>query len=243
MTITRRGSVVRPVPKTAIGAPWAAWLCLASLVLCLAALGGGVAGVLKVRSVEVVGARLPVASIIRTSGVSGQNIFTVRSDTVIDRLASLPRVQVDRVETQFPDKVTIFARLRPAAVAWQSGAQTWLLDANGLRLQTVRLTAFPIISGGNRPPGPAVIEAVRYAARVLPGEPDGNIAGYTIDPRLGLVVSGKSGWKATIGHTGIQSMVGRVAKLAALLRRLAKIQQQISSADFRFSPAIVRFTP
>src|SRR5579884_3725555 len=66
------------------------------------------------------------AAIIRASDLTGQNIFTVRSDGVVARLQQVHQVVIRRVETMLPDRVVIYARERVPMVAWQSGGSLYL---------------------------------------------------------------------------------------------------------------------
>src|SRR5437868_7419236 len=89
----------------------AIWPLLA-LAVCMACLGAVIGGLFTVRQVQVVGNRLPVSAIVGAADVSGQNIFSVRSDTVIGRLGRVPEIVVQRVDISFPDRVIIYARVR-----------------------------------------------------------------------------------------------------------------------------------
>src|SRR5579859_3153003 len=75
-------------------------------------------GIFRVHRVDVVGHSLPVAMIQRVAGVDDQNVFTVQSDQVVARLAVIREIVVGRVETSFPDRVTIYAQERQPMVVW-----------------------------------------------------------------------------------------------------------------------------
>ncbi|HEY8685885.1 MAG TPA: hypothetical protein VIO57_09795, partial [Chloroflexota bacterium] len=56
---------------------------IVALLLCLAALAAAFAGIFKVKTIQVVGSGLPQARILAVAGLSGANIFSVRSDEVV----------------------------------------------------------------------------------------------------------------------------------------------------------------
>jgi hypothetical protein len=53
------------------------------------------------------------------------------------------------VETSFPDRVMIRARLRRAMVAWQSRGGLYLVDPQGNLIDRVKSTTLPVITGVN----------------------------------------------------------------------------------------------
>jgi hypothetical protein len=222
-----------PAPPTG-RSPWPTVVALAGvLVICGMAIGG----FFTVRHVEVIGNGLPTSEIVQKADVSGKNIFRLRSDDVVTRLAQIPSVEVIHVDTSFPSTVRIFARLRQPYVAWQTGDVIQVVDASGNIIGTTNLsTSLPIIVGPPHAPPPAfaVMQAARYAATLLPPAPNGAIRRSQIDVKLGMVVVGRSGWQAVIGTGDPQTMVGRVATVAALLRTVYKQRQVLTFADVRF---------
>lgn len=212
-----------------------------ALLACLTGLAAAAAGEFTVRQVTVIGRNLPGAEIIQAADVIGQNTFAVRSDQVAARLAGIPAIEVSRVETDFPDRVTIYASVRRPAIGWRSGAGLQLVDPHGIVIRPAATTVLPVISGGTRPPNANVILAARYAASVLPATPSGTVAGFRQDPTTGLTISGTSGWTAAIGAGGAQALVTRVATLAALFRRLGPRAAQVSFIDLRYREPYLRF--
>jgi cell division septal protein FtsQ len=215
---------------------------LIALALVVAALVAIVQGAFRVRRVVVVGANLPSSAIVQTAGITGRNIFRLRSDAVIQRLTTLPAIEVSRVSTSFPDTVTIYARMRQPYAAWRVGSTDDVLDDTGRIIAQVRATTLPVIGGspGMPPPGFAVLQATRYAQAILPAAPDGALKGCRMDRKLGLVITGKSGWRAVIGSGGPRALVQRVATLATLLGAIAARSQRLGYADLRFSEPYFR---
>jgi cell division septal protein FtsQ len=200
-------------------------------------------GAFRVRQVQVVGANLPVDTMVQTAGVAGQNIFLVRSDEVVARLSTLRDIDVWRVDTVFPDHVTIYARLRVASAAWQDGKTLYLLDWDGRVIRQVATTTLPIISGvaGSRLLGPGMVRAVQQAVKVLPGVPQGAIAAFRLGPTAGLTIVGRSGWKADIGTGTPQTLVNRVVTLAAFLTTMRARAARLTFIDLRYHFPYARF--
>jgi len=195
----------------------------------------------------VVGSNLPVDRIIQASQVYDQNIFRIRSDQVVARLSSVTEVTVDRVETSFPDRVMIRARLRRAMVAWQSRGGLYLVDPQGNLIDRVKSTTLPVITGvnggGDQPSlGPGIVQAVRYAVQLLPAAPGGGIAAFSYDHQAGLSIVGRPGWQAQIGAGDAQTLVQRIATLAAFLRTIGPRAQKLKSVDLRSSTPYAVYT-
>ncbi len=198
------------------------WSAL-GLLACLAGVAAALAGAFSVRQVQVIGANLPRATIVQAADIEGHNVFSVRSDAVVDSLATVPEIVVQRVETSFPDRVTIFARERLPIVAWQPiGGGTFLLDDEGHVIEQVRNPSLPIIVGGSirTPLGAGIVAAVRFAVHRLPLAPSGAIASFRFDSSSGLTIRGRSGWTAAAGRGTPRQLTDRIANLAAFLKSI-----------------------
>lgn len=246
----KRHSTVRQTgvraPRTASPATAGSRRVFYSFLLLIAALGLlGVmlSGYFRVRQVEVVGAGVPRQEIVQTSGVTGQNIFTVRSDEVVDRLNTIGQIAVQRVDTSFPGHVTIYARLRVAMVAWRRGNALYLLDPDGRIISQVGATKLPIISSANGSGalGPGVVAAVREAEQILPSAPGGAIAGFSFDNESGLTISAVAGWRAILGTGTPQTMVTRVAALVEFLKETAN-RPGLQTVDLRGRSPFAHYT-
>lgn len=210
------------------------------LGICVLIVGAAAAGIFKVRTVRVIGANLPTSAIVQAAAVTGANIFTVRSDGVINRLSSLHSVVVTRVDTAFPGTVTIYAQARVPAVVWRSGKTLYLVDDTGTVIDQAATRGLPVLTGGSRAPGEGMVAAARYATSTLPAAPGGAISGLTLDANHGLTIDGHAGWKAVVGYGTPQVMVGRVATLDALLRKLATQGKQFAYVDLRYKNPFYR---
>jgi cell division septal protein FtsQ len=222
--------------------PDALWWSLAALLVCLTGLATVVLGMFRIQHVEVVGAGLPASTIRQVAGVTDQNVFTVQSDQVVARLASIHEIVVGRVDTTFPDKVTIYAQERTPMVVWQTGKKRYELDPDGNVIRAVTVTTLPIIDGvvpQHGRIGPGIIAAVRYAVQTLPGVPNGTISIFHVGPARGLVIVGHAGWTAVIGRGSAQTLADRIATLASTLTKLQKRGLRLTRVDLRFpNPAM-----
>jgi hypothetical protein len=214
-----------------------------ALLLCLAVLAIAFAGMFKVKTVEVVGAGLPQARIVAVAGVSGTNIFTLKSDAVVARLSAVREIVVTGVETSFPDRVIIHAQLRPSLVAWQTPNGLFVLDLDGRIIDRVAHTTLPIIRGSDRNGGfgPGIVEAVRYAVQALPPAPKGAIATFHYDRTSGLTIDGRAGWHAVVGMGGPIELVRRIAELVAVLQKAPTLSERLVTLDLRFAKPVARF--
>lgn len=217
---------------------------LLALLACLASLVVIFSGFFTVRQVDIVGNNLPRGAIVQAAGVNGQNIFTVRSDGVVARLDTVPEVVVQRVETSFPNRVTIYARARLPMVAWQqTGGGLFLLDPNGRVISQVSTTNLPVITGtapGSKL-GPGIVAAVRYAVQELPREPRGAIQAFRFNPDNGLTIVGRAGWTADVGRGSPRVLMERIGTLAGFLYTIRNRPQQLKYVDLRYHGAYATF--
>jgi cell division septal protein FtsQ len=242
-TTTRRRAPPRSRAKTRGGGLHPVVPSILALLLCLAALGVAFAGVFKVKAIQVVGPGLPQARIAALSGVSGANIFTVRSDVVVARLSTIREIVVTGVETSFPDRIIVHAQMRPSLVAWQTPNGLFVLDLNGRVIDRVARTTLPIIQGADRNGGfgPGIVEAVRYSVQALPSAPKGAIATFHYDRKSGLTIEGRAGWHAVVGMGGPVELVRRIAELVAVLQKAPQRSETLVTLDLRYAKPVARF--
>ncbi len=62
---------------------------------------------------------------------AGQNLFTLRTDVLADRLAALPAVRSADISVELPDTVRVAVRERVALLDWKVGTHRYLVDATG----------------------------------------------------------------------------------------------------------------
>jgi cell division septal protein FtsQ len=242
-TVTRRRAAARGRVRGTTRRWHPALPSILALLLCIAALGAAVSGVFTVRDVQVVGAGLPRDRIIAAAAVTGKNIFRVRSDQIVARLSAVREIVVTRVETSFPNRVTIYAQLRPSLVAWQTPRGLYVLDNDGRIIDQVQRTSLPIIVGAERNGslGRGIVQAVRYAVETLPGAPRGAIASFRYDPSTGLTIAGRAGWQAIVGAGSPSLLLHRIAALVALLQSIEHRPQTLQLVDLRYKEPYARF--
>lgn len=215
------------------------------LLACMAFIAAAAAGYFQVRRVLVVGTGLPTGQIVVAANVQGRNIFRIRSDSVIDRVATVSQVVVTRVETRFPDTVVIRARVRERFAAWRRGSTLYIVDPDGRIVQRATSTTLPIVvsPADGTALGPGVVQAVRYAQTALPAAPSGAVAGYRFDRKRGLTVLGTSGWQAILGTGTPRALDMRIATLVAVLRQDPARAATLTFIDLRSSEPYARFRP
>lgn len=235
---SRAGQRALPAPRLALAPPL---YSIVALLACLGALGAALAGVFTVSGVTVRGGGLPTGAIVRAADVKGANIFAVQSDAVVARVSAIRNVAVQRVETSFPNRVTIFARVRPAMAAWRQGSILYLLDAGGQIIGRTTTTTLPVINstGASHPLDPAIIVAVRAATRRLP---PGTVAQFRVGAN-GLTILSSAGWTAIVGNGRDQTLVNRIATLAAFLQATRGRPQQLQLVDLRYHVPYARYAP
>ncbi|GAC1644004.1 MAG: hypothetical protein NVS4B2_33650 [Chloroflexota bacterium] len=219
------------------------WLTIAALLVSCTLLGATVAGYFRVHHVVVVGGSANAEAVARTAAITDRNIFTVRSDDVVRRLAVFKTFDVQRVDTTFPDRVTVYVHVRRRFLAWQDGPTLYEVDPQGRIVGQVRSTRLPVIqgmaAGGELEPG--IVQSVRYAAETLPGAPNGAVAVFRTDPKSGLVIVGRMGWTAYAGQGTPQQLVNRIAWLRSLLADPHVRHRRIQSVDLRYTTPVLRY--
>ncbi|HLJ69008.1 MAG TPA: hypothetical protein VKX16_16775 [Chloroflexota bacterium] len=222
--------------RTLVPAAHPALLSSAILLLVVGVLTACLTGAFRVERIAVVGAGVPQYRVEQAAGVLGQNVFSVRSDQIVWRVSRLPTVEVTRVDVSFPNTVTVYAHLRQGYALWQNGKTVYVLDQTGRIIGTSPApSALPLIVAVDSPSPPdfGMMQAVRYADTVLPGDPDGAILPAQLYRQYGLVLTGRSGWHALIGTGTPQNLGARVATLSAALKKIADQGQQLLFVDLR----------
>ncbi|GEM_PF-506810 len=204
-------------------------------------LGGSLAFVMtdarfSVNRVVVTGvAALSGSTIAETTGVLGQSVFSVDSAAVARRIAALPGVQRSEVRTEAPDTIVVRIEERHAALVWDAGDQSYLVDeagdvlgqsdANAPPLPHLQaLAGIPIPAAGGRVSSDPIRATLALNER-LPTEAGLTEAAITLDPVVGLIVQTGT-WRAVLGND--EHLGKKLAVLKELLR-----QPPWSEADLR----------
>jgi cell division protein FtsQ len=108
---------------------------LLALLLAAAGLYGAISSdAFSARHVEVTGATwTPEDAVLAALAVRpGQNLFSLRTDVLEDRLAVIPAVRSADVSVALPDTVRVDVQERVALLAWRAAGHTFLVDETGL---------------------------------------------------------------------------------------------------------------
>ena len=140
----------------------------------------------------------------------GQNLFTLDTTELSKRLASIPAIRGASITVALPDEVRVDVAERVALLAWQVGADRYLVDEDGMvfgridatspeaaaKLPLVddqRADAATIAVGGTL--DPVILDAARRLGSLRPADL-GTAASTARDParrRPGLLAQGRSG--------------------------------------------------
>jgi cell division protein FtsQ len=212
-------------------------------------------GLLAVTDVSLVGARrIPEATLRAAVGIElGTDILAVDPEAVVDRLEALPGILRVRVARQLPNRVVVTVEERePYALVNLSRADgatglVWV-DAQGHLVGPERhgtMPALPILSGVEPPPatagepvgdrlqtGLALLRALKRAGG-LTIERVSEIDLERADGPILYMVDGMTAW---LGPDGWDE---RLARLDAVLGRLAEQEEPVESVDLRFRDLVV----
>ncbi len=210
----------------------------------------------QVRSVRVSGnVLLTPAEITDSAGVIGANIFWVNRADVAARLRALPLVQAVEVIATLPDTVDVHVVERQPAGFWNSGDQTYLVDAQGVILKAVDAETEQIHACAGQPCDPrlAALPSVAQvdAAPLSPGDRiDASVLNTSanletllpsvgIEPRsftwsadAGVEVLTSDGWRARFDSAG--DLDQQVVNLRSVRDALARAKTSATLIDVRF---------
>lgn len=142
--ISRRRSAVARSRKRRL------WLCFVALVILAAGLWAAFfSPLLKVRSVEVVGATHtePQAVIAASTVSDADNLLLLATSEVAHRIERLSWVKSAEVERILPGTVRVHISERKPALATALGGIHWTVDAHGHVLSAQGTDDLPVISG------------------------------------------------------------------------------------------------
>jgi cell division protein FtsQ len=212
-------------------------------------------GILAVTDLTVVGARrIPEATIRAAAGIPpGTDLLAVDPEAVVDRLEALPGILHARISRQLPNRVVVTVEERePYALVNLSrpdGATglVWV-DAQGHLVGPERhgaMPSLPILSGVEPPPatagepvgdrlqaGLALLRALKRAG----GLAAERVSEVDLEPADGPILYMMDGTTAWLGPDGWDE---RLARLDAVLGRLAEQEQPVESVDLRFRDLVV----
>ncbi len=188
------GRRTRPVRRASAGiTPVRAGALLALLAGLAGLYGLSTSSAFTVRNTQVTGAIWTAQDeIVAALGIPpGQNLFTVSSTQLAQRLEGIPAVRGAKVTVSLPDTVSVAVTERQALLVWQTADHRFLVDGSGLLFGEL----------GAAPPATAASLPVVDDARATSGTLS---VGATLDPvtldaalRLGSLTPADIGSSAT----------------------------------------------
>jgi cell division septal protein FtsQ len=242
----------------------------AAALLILLASAAGIYGVsassaFVARTLSIDGATWTGEAAVRETvgALEGANLFTLRTAELEQRLATLPAVRSALVSVALPDAIGIRLDERTPLLVWQTGADRWLVDREGMVF--AKLGDDPPPEAGDL----AVVEDVRPASASLqvgaeldpveldaalrlgsltPGDVGSSAPGLRIrlDDTSGFVLhTGDGGWSAVFGFytptlRSTELIKGQVRLLRSFLADRESTVSRIILADDRNGTYIPR---
>jgi cell division septal protein FtsQ len=196
-------------------------------VVLLMALGWGLyslftAPMFYVSGVEVRGnAMIGADEIFSASQLHGLSIFWVDTETVRKQIEALPEVKSAQVRAVLPARVIITLEERAPQIAWQSGAATWWIDAEGVviaprgalegRVVVTDVDASPVEAGQVLPT--SLLASVNSLRALLPG-----LSEMLYSREHGIGFRTGEGWPVYVGDG--QDLESKLTVLKALRKHL-----------------------
>ncbi|HET7495068.1 MAG TPA: FtsQ-type POTRA domain-containing protein [Candidatus Limnocylindrales bacterium] len=152
---TRRGPGASPgrrsraVRRASAGlSPVRAGAILVMLMCAAAVYGVANSTVFEARTIAVEGTVLTDAAAISAAveDVRGQNLFTLLTRPLEDRVRRIPTVRGVVVSVRLPETLVVRIRERTAILVWQLGARRYLVDADGRLFAIVPDSASPSVA-------------------------------------------------------------------------------------------------
>ena len=222
--------------------------CAAIAACCAAAAFTGSA-VLSLRSVSVTGnAAVPEAQILRRAGIApGMNVFRVNTRSIRQRLLGDPRIEAVTVALEFPQRLTVEIRERPAVAALRAGETYVLVGSDAVAIaQATDPGPLPALVADRLDPA-AVSVGVRVAspdvrlgawiAAALPDLLRPRVAGVHVDGAGDAGLELRDGTAVRLG--GAADVADRLSLLPQVLEVIDERSVRIDSVDLRFSGSIV----
>lgn len=210
----------------------------------------------EVRNLHVRGNQLlSQEEVANLAGVVGANIFWVNRAEVAARLSGLPLVQHVEIDATLPDTVDIQIVERTPAGFWTSGAQTYLVDREGVILKAVDAETAQIRACAGQPCDPQVTAlpsvaevdteplkpgdhvdagALSTSARLAFLLPTVGVqpAGFEWSRDTGLDVPTADGWRARFDQSG--DLDRQIAELHSIRDELTRTRTPAGLIDVRF---------
>jgi len=259
----------KPIRRASAGlTPTRAGALLALLVACAGVYGAASSSAFAARSVVITGAELTGEDVIqRTLDLSSdQNLFTLSTAPLRERLESLAPVLSAAVSVGLPDTVRVTVTEREPLLIWVAGERRFLVDADGLLFLELgperppTTTALPVMGDTRAASGtldvgtrldPIDLDAALRLGSLRPADVGSSAARLTlrVDDAEGFTMrSGGDGWAAVFGFytptlRTTELIPGQVRLLRSLLSGREAEVQKVVLADDSNGTYIPRPTP
>ena len=209
-TVRRRSAGLTPIRAGAL---------LALLVSLAGLYGATSSGAFSMRRLEVSGMTWTSKDAVLAALAipDGQNLFTLRTGDLVDRLAVLPAIRDASITVALPDAVRVDVAERVALLAWEVDGDRYLVDEDGLlfaRLDDLSPAAadeLPVVVDQRVAAGaltvgatldPVILDAARRLGSLRPAD-IGTAAGrfdISLDDQDGFTLKAEPvGWSAVFG--------------------------------------------
>jgi cell division protein FtsQ len=199
---------------------------------------------LRISQVEVVGAKtLKAQQVADAAGLYGRSLFEVSDQLVADSLSKMPRVRSVSVVRHFPNWIELFIEERTPWAVWQAGNASYLIDDEGVVLETTTNAAssLPVLQYTGTGPvklGTRVeLEPVKLALqlnRLLPETVHARAKRFEVSDAGGLLVITDQGWQARFGDS--QDLEFKLATLQSVVETTKAQKIKFTAVDLRFGP-------
>ena len=213
------------------------------LTLVISVLGAAyLSPVLRVQHVEVAGARaVSDTQIAQLASFEGHSMLRLDGQGAEERIAFLPMIKSAVIERDWPNTVRITVTERVPWAYWQVGANSYVIDEEGVVLSdVVPPEGAPIIQDLSNPvrlvAGDHVdADAVSLAQKLLQQVPQAvaqNIAGFEYSLDKGLTVLTEAGYRVVMGDS--QNMAYKLAVWKGVEGKLGQETMSGHVLDVRF---------
>lgn len=222
------------------------WRRLVYLLAFAALVAGGVvlyrSPILRVQDIQVVGAyNSDPQQVAALAGLEGHSMINLSLDGAKDRVAGMNLVKGVQAERVFPNKVRITITEREPIGYWHSGANTYVIDREG-----VVLTGVSPVDGGINimetaprdalQPGQRVDTDIVLVADMLSQEAPARlgitISGFEFTPATGLVLTTDAGYRVIFGDS--QNAAYKLNLWQALEQQMGRDEMSGRTLDLRF---------
>jgi len=193
-------------------------------------------------------AAVPEAQILRRAGIApGMNVFRVNTRSIRRRLLEDPRIEGVAVALEFPTRLTVAIRERPAVAALRAGGAYVLVGEDAVAIaQAPDPGALPALVADRLDPATVVVGLrvaapdVRLGAWIAGALPDvlrRRAAGVHVDGAGEASLELRDGTAVRLG--GAAGIADRLSLLPQVLDVLDERSLRIESVDLRFSGSII----